>query len=208
MSLNPVKSNFYRPFRAKDVTLLRLMLGGTIQDARNLLGSSNMTNPTGKNAETVLPPSMGILMRILMNNPEDNPMEVEPDFNDIRRMFAEQSNRDFGKRGKTEEGMARKNHMSVMLGMRAIAGNFWSQEEMKSRSSEPSPQVRKMFLLLDKWAEKMGAEKVWQRWIAAAEQEAIARGSSLKEIMENGAWPLTPEEQSRRKSKTGDTEEE
>lgn len=186
MSLKPKRTNLFEPIKSKDLGMARLVLGVGYNDLRYLLGGTSKTIAQGKDNERILPPNLGILVRLLLNSPMDNPLPTDVDFNHIRERFGPAYY-------KTEKGAGRdqsmpKTHASVMTGTRRAAGTSWSSES--DNRVQPSPQTRRLLWVLNQWADKYGEDEVWRRWVEAADQEAQARGSDLVDVLRTGSWPV------------------
>ncbi|MEY2341491.1 hypothetical protein AB4090_05190 [Acidithiobacillus sp. IBUN Pt1247-S3] len=182
------KTSWLRPkiLRTTDLQALRYSLGIPFREMFYLLGfpkalERSRVSSTHEEGPT-LAPSLAILVRMLWEHPEDNPFPTEPDFQEIRKMFATVCDR----RGR--DGLASQGWLSVLLGFRKNNGNEWANGNI------PSPVTRRAFLLLQYYLERHGAEEAMRRWEKAAEEEARARGTTIEEVFKTGRWPRTSEE--------------
>lgn len=179
------------PVRARDLASLRYALGLNYTDLRYLLGGTSATIAQGSDNDRVLSPSLGILVRLLWNDPADAPSFQGPDFNHIRARFGPAFKKVAGRgsgRGKGD-GAIPKTLAACLSGTAQGAGSEWSLGRQ-----QPSPTVQRLFWLLDLWADKFGEEAAVTRWLAAVDEEARARGSSLGTLLDKKSWPRLPEE--------------
>lgn len=183
----PASTKLRGMLRAQDAIALRYSIGVSFREMYYLLGWPKVLE-TGKRDSahergTILSPSLAIFTRMVWNHIEDNPLPKIEDFADIRKRFAHASER------VGRDNLAHQGWLSILCGFRKNNGNEWS-----TGKKAPSPTTRHMFWMLSIMAEKHGEEEAMRRWKQAAEEEADARGTTLEEIWESGAWPHSVEE--------------
>jgi hypothetical protein len=172
--------------RVHDAMALRYSLGIPFREMFYLLGWPKVLE-IGKSTSAhehgmVLAPSLAILVRMIWNHVEDNPLPPMEDFEAIRKRFAPVSER------VGRDRLAHQGWLSILCGFRKNNGNEWTN------GKSPTPTTRHMFWMLSLMAERHGAAEAMRRWKQAAEEEASARGVTLEQIFESGSWPHDEEE--------------
>lgn len=174
----------FTPLRSCDINMVKMLLGMGNHDLRYLLGGSAQTISQGKNKERQLHPSMAILVRLLWNNPEDNPLPDQIDFDSVRERFgsvyAEWMN-------KNPDKMMPQTIAAIMTGNRREGGTRWLNTN--AHPAQPSPQTQRLFWVLMVWADKHGEKEAFRRWVRAVEQEADARDTTIEDLFRSGVWP-------------------
>lgn len=174
---------------AKDIQSLRYTLGYSYRENLFLLGYPQKVILGDKGgdeevANMVVDPTLSILVRLLWAFPEDCPMPQMPSVQDMRKRFARLAD----KRGR--DGMASSNWLAVMCGARYNNGSDW-----QSQGKSPAPTTKRLFWLIQTMADKYGEEEALNRWKAATEAEARARGTTVQTILdEKSGWPKMPGE--------------
>jgi hypothetical protein len=172
------------PILARDIQSLRYTLGNSYRENLYLLGYPQKVLLGDKEsddeaANQVVGPYLSILVRLLWEYPEDSPMPEMPTVQDMRKRFAPIA----PKRGR--DGLASANWIAVLAGARYNNGSDW-----QSQGKSPSPTTRRLFWLISTMADKYGEVEALRRWEAAAETEALARGTTLRTILDNkSGWP-------------------
>jgi hypothetical protein len=172
--------------RVQDAVALRYSLGIPFREMFYLLGWPKVLE-IGKSTSShehgmVLSPALAILVRMIWNHVDDNPLPPMEDFDAIRKRFAPVSER-IGR-----DRLAHQGWLSILCGFRKNNGNEWSN------GKSPTPTTRHMFWMLSQMAERHGEAEAMRRWKQAAEEEAQARGVTLEQIFESGSWPHSEEE--------------
>ena len=178
-----------KPVLAKDIQSLRYTLGYSYRESLFLLGYPQKVILGDKSgdediANMVVDPALSILVRLLWAFPEDCPMPQMPSVQDMRKRFARLAD----KRGR--DGLASSNWLAVMCGARYNNGSDW-----QSQGKSPAPTTKRLFWLIQTMADKYGEEEALNRWKAATEAEARARGTTVQTILdEKSGWPKMPGE--------------
>ncbi|MHB1630724.1 MAG: hypothetical protein ACYCQL_00720 [Acidithiobacillus sp.] len=178
-----------KPIFAKDIQSLRYTLGYSYRETLYLLGYPQKVLMGDKETDDaagnqVVEPSLSILIRMLWAYPEDCPMPEMPSVQEMRKRFASLAT----KRGR--DGLASANWLAVLSGARYNNGADW-----QSQGKSPAPPTKRLFWIISHMADKYGEKEALRRWMAAAEAEADARGTTLQTILDNrSGWPKLPGE--------------
>jgi len=174
----------FTPLKSCDINMMKMLLGMGNLDLRYLLGGSAQTISQGKHGERDLHPSMSILVRLLWNNPEDNPLPDQVDFDDVRERFSP-AYADWV--GKNSDKVMPQSIVAIMTGNRREGGSRWSCAN--THPAQPAPQTQRLFWVLMVWADKYGEREAFRRWVRAVREEADARNITMDDLFSSGVWP-------------------